>query len=76
MPRLLCTPCFERGRRVPAANVEDAARYHVTPRCADCLEGAAEAQAERDFAAYHGGGGAWPSASEQTDALQRAKGER
>lgn len=69
--RLLCLPCYERGKRVPAVGVADAIRYGVTARCADCHEAAGEARDAADFAAFHGGG--YVTAAEREATARAAK---
>lgn len=66
MARLLCQPCAEKGRRREAENASDVWVYGATPKCGSCI----------DLPADDGDGGIRDSASERTDAEQRAKGER
>lgn len=36
--RILCTPCWDRGLRAPATNLDYVEQYGSTPRCDDCSE--------------------------------------
>lgn len=71
MPRLLCSPCYERDRRAPASNLDAVRAYGSTPRCDDCEATEGERQEAARFAAYHGGG--IVSLDEQTAAARSAK---
>jgi hypothetical protein len=53
--RFLCQPCWDRGRRRPATNLDAVKEYGSVLRCDDCNDAAGEDRDERDFAAFHGG---------------------